>query len=773
MKRIAFAIILASLVGAGAFTAPASRTHAAPLQEWETRASLPEARALFGIAVSETRIWIAGGEPAPCTFSDTLFEYTPGSDTWQTMSPMPLGPRSRLGLSIVGFNKILAIGGSVGCGGSHQVLKRTEEWDRATNTWTPRADMLEARRDFAVRQDAVSGETWVFGGRDASGNCLASVEKYQPATDTWTALPPMPEPYCEDGGGRAFGHGPHIYLVRGRSQTVLKYYLPSGTWLPANATTPIPRDRDGFAVAQSGNAIVALGGTDHSPGIAAATTALIYYADTDTWVETDTLASFMPRRGLSAITFGSTRTIYAIGGADAALGPEHSTANQAQRPAELALDMDISNGSGPCSPIDASRTTPVGSSVQVGVCLISGAPSRIAAFRYNVSYDDTVAVAPEVVDVGTGLDDNPDANEGATTFQTPTLGPGWDCSAGVGAYPKGDTDGVVDGDGTVFSGGCGSFLTTMTQTDGVLSVITFNATNAGTTALEFSRAEVTDVSIAQVGSCDPVTDAPIVCTGGTLHVVGPAGPAVNKSPANANLFICELGPCAGPGEGDVVISEVVQNVTEPLGAWEIQIKFDRKIFNVEIDPNEALFTAHGRTPNCNIQVVTENWILFGCVSTGPVGSGFTGGPATLATVTLTPNEDLRFRLHPGNDNGVVRMILDENCEVANTLGHPQPGSVNGGLAEECGDASVTVRILEGDLNLDCNVDLLDQQLIASKYGTFFGNLFYDPWFDLEPALKDFDIDIKDLQKVFGRDGSTCQAPIPPQPPIEGMSVGPL
>jgi hypothetical protein len=27
-----------------------------------------------------------------------------------------------------------------------------------------------------------------------------------------------------------------------------------------------------------------------------------------------------------------------------------------------------------------------------------------------------------------------------------------------------------------------------------------------------------------------------------------------------------------------------------------------------------------------------------------------------------------------------------------------------------------------------------------------------------------DIDIKDLQKVFGRDGSTCQQPLPPQPP---------
>jgi hypothetical protein len=55
-------------------------------------------------------------------------------------------------------------------------------------------------------------------------------------------------------------------------------------------------------------------------------------------------------------------------------------------------------------------------------------------------------------------------------------------------------------------------------------------------------------------------------------------------------------------------------------------------------------------------------------------------------------------------------------------------------------------------------------MIAFRYGAVFGNEQYDPWYDLEPALKDFDIDIKDLQKVFGRSGSTCQDSIPDQPP---------
>ena len=75
-----------------------------------------------------------------------------------------------------------------------------------------------------------------------------------------------------------------------------------------------------------------------------------------------------------------------------------------------------------------------------------------------------------------------------------------------------------------------------------------------------------------------------------------------------------------------------------------------------------------------------------------------------------------------------------------------------------------------DLAMDVLADMvlhpvLDAQEIASRYGSFFGNLLYDPWYDLEPALKDFDIDIKDLQKVWGRLGSTCLSPMPWETPL--------
>ena len=82
----------------------------------------------------------------------------------------------------------------------------------------------------------------------------------------------------------------------------------------------------------------------------------------------------------------------------------------------LALDLDITNGGGPCNIIDATRAQAVSTSFQAAVCLTNnpnGVP--VAAFKYKVLYNDTLIAAPEVADAGTALDDNPDANAGTTT----------------------------------------------------------------------------------------------------------------------------------------------------------------------------------------------------------------------------------------------------------------------------------------------------------------------------------------------------------------------
>jgi hypothetical protein len=281
----------------------------------------------------------------------------------------------------------------------------------------------------------------------------------------------------------------------------------------------------------------------------------------------------------------------------------------------------------------------------------------------------------------------------------------------------------------------------------------------------------------------------------------PAGNANNADPSvpAANLYICTTGPCAGPGEGDLRVVERALNVTtgdqngdtvpDGLGAYEFSVEYDNLVIQ-SVNPCDIVFGPTGAgsargpvdevntsavnpdcTPDpnssangtCSMSVILENVIHFGCVTTGQSPAGPTGN-FDLASLDLIPHPDLTNDLFPGNDNGVVTVIKDNGCELVDVFGHPVTGSVNGGLTPVCGDLAVTVRMLEGDLNLDCQVNVQDEALIAYRYGSTFGSTLYSKWYDLEPNLHDLDIDIKDLQKVFGRDGSNCQQPLPPQPP---------
>jgi hypothetical protein len=275
--------------------------------------------------------------------------------------------------------------------------------------------------------------------------------------------------------------------------------------------------------------------------------------------------------------------------------------------------------------------------------------------------------------------------------------------------------------------------------------------------------------------------------------VPPGNPNVDCSIPAANLFLCvSPNPCSGPGEGNLIVFEYASNVltgdqngdtvTDGLGAYEFSVEYDNFVIQ-SVNPSDVVFAPSGsvnpypggadgvldgegaaRAPaNCSFSLIFENVVHFGCVTAG-AAPGPTGD-MDIARLNLVPHPDLTNDIFPGNDNGVVTVLKDNGCELVDVFGHPVVGSVNGGLTPVCGDLAVTVRILEGDLNLDCVVDVEDQQLIGFRYGSFFGSLLYNQWYDLEPNLHDLDIDIKDLQKVFGRDGSTCQNPIPAQPPV--------
>jgi hypothetical protein len=259
-----------------------------------------------------------------------------------------------------------------------------------------------------------------------------------------------------------------------------------------------------------------------------------------------------------------------------------------------------------------------------------------------------------------------------------------------------------------------------------------------------------------------------------------------------NNLITFRPECRAPTLEDYINDDVDKDggeLPEGLGAIEFRLAFDHKIFDIVItesdhesdgidndadtlvdEPDEDW--ANGRIANCNMTIVTENFIMFGCVSSGSqLGHPYVDG-IPVAQVVVTPEDDLRARIRPGKDNGVSRTLLLENCQIADIYGDIFPNTY-AGLTQDCTDLDVTVRRLEGDVDTDCDVSIADAQLTAFRYGSFFGHLTYDQNYDLEPfTTTDFDIDIKDLQFVFGRLGSTCAAPIPNnQDPIPAAGVG--
>jgi hypothetical protein len=209
---------------------------------------------------------------------------------------------------------------------------------------------------------------------------------------------------------------------------------------------------------------------------------------------------------------------------------------------------------------------------------------------------------------------------------------------------------------------------------------------------------------------------------------------------------------------------------QELGAFEFEIHFDPDKVCVNIIPGTAV-TGTLEDPQsgqfiCIIEdkdsSQLEGVARIGCVT---VGKSFSIDTTTqagrhLADVVIKPQPDEYSVIKPNQDNGNVIQVNNVACELADLQGHPIK-------LFSCEDADLTIRFLEGDVEPDCTVNALDTQAIAFRWGVNKGSLIYAAFMNLEPSgtQADNDIDIKDLQFVFGRFGSTCAVPHPDQPPV--------
>jgi N-acetylneuraminic acid mutarotase len=227
---------------------------------WSFGSPAPGLVSSEGIAVSHAKsIYALGGRNGAGNDNN---RYTPASDTWTVLASMPT-PRDGLGAAVVG-DSIYAVGGrSQTFGPCTDVLPlaTVERYDIATNTWTTVAPLTTPRSDIGAIDHG--GKIYVFGGCAGFGPGTVSneVDIYDPTTNLWTLGAPMPTARAAFYGIGIIGDS--IYVMGGEDATGAPspanevYDVAHDMWSTA---APLPNPRGEMGVASHGDRIYTVGG---------------------------------------------------------------------------------------------------------------------------------------------------------------------------------------------------------------------------------------------------------------------------------------------------------------------------------------------------------------------------------------------------------------------------------------------------------------------------------------------------------------------------------
>lgn len=190
---------------------------------WTRKQGMSGGRVDFGMGVVAGKIYSMGGyvhpldkEPEAPWRIDLVEAYNPATDTWMKRAKMQRR-RDGFGVGVVN-NHIYAIGGrgwpQVGPGGPF--LKVIEAYNPKINRWEWKNEMPDLRLAFltVVLDDVIH----LIGGFIWQGRVpqyMATVDTYNPETEDWNNIPPMPIPVLPFGAAVVNGT---IYVFGGAGE---------------------------------------------------------------------------------------------------------------------------------------------------------------------------------------------------------------------------------------------------------------------------------------------------------------------------------------------------------------------------------------------------------------------------------------------------------------------------------------------------------------------------------------------------------------------------
>jgi N-acetylneuraminic acid mutarotase/glucose/arabinose dehydrogenase len=237
-----------------------------PAGSWTTRQSMPAAVLDAGGTALGGKLYMVAGKTS-AGHQSTVYIYDSTTNSWTTGPNLPGSAVENP--AVVAFDgKLYAFGGATDP--FTGAVSNAAVFDPNTNAWTSLAPMPTARGGATAQ--AINGKIYVVGGMDSTGASLAVVEVYDPATNTWSTVAAMTT--RRDNPGSAALNG-LLYIFGGRTRnangtsenetlnTVEMYDPATNTW---SLKAPMPTGRRTMVVGTLNGHAQVMGGEKTSSG---------------------------------------------------------------------------------------------------------------------------------------------------------------------------------------------------------------------------------------------------------------------------------------------------------------------------------------------------------------------------------------------------------------------------------------------------------------------------------------------------------------------------
>lgn len=246
----------------GRWDSPLNEQYDPASDAWHERAPMPKGLSHVGAVALGGKLYAIGGfiNIVHVGAQDLAFVYDPAADRWSEL-PHLSSPRASVAAAAVG-GRIHIFGGR---GLDKVTVTAHEVFDPATGRWSKAAPLPSPRDHAGIA--VLDGKIHIFGGRtvDVVDN-IDRHDVYDPATDTWSKAAPLPRPRSSGaytvlkglilyaGGECKPGGKPGDKLT---FDDVTAYDPKTDRW---TALAPLPTPRHAFGAATVGDVAYFAGG---------------------------------------------------------------------------------------------------------------------------------------------------------------------------------------------------------------------------------------------------------------------------------------------------------------------------------------------------------------------------------------------------------------------------------------------------------------------------------------------------------------------------------